>query len=133
MPRKALPLRRRRALRAIAEAVFSGPSGPPPPARLDWLLDDLDDFFSRSGGRARGVSRLMIRLVSLLAPLMVWRPWPFHRLSLDTRIRALARLEDSVLSAPILALKAMLCIVWYEHPDTAAAVGFHQTCLLEAP
>ncbi len=132
MARTALPPRRRRALRAIAEAVFSGPAGAPPPARLDWLLDDLDDLFTRSGARARGVSRLMIFAVSVLAPLMVWRPWPFHRLALATRIRALGRLEDSVLSAPILALKAMLCIVWYEHPDSAAAVGFHQTCL-EAP
>ena len=127
-PPQASPRPPRHRRGGLLRPVRSPAPGPPrlAPRRSRRLLLPL----RRPGP---GVSRLMIRLVSLLAPLMVWRPWPFHRLSLDTRIRALARLEDSVLSAPILALKAMLCIVWYEHPDTAAAVGFHQTCLLEAP
>lgn len=130
--RPALSPRRRRAVRAIAEAVFAGPDGPPPPARLDWLVADLDDFLARAGARARTVSRVMLLLASLLAPLFVLRPWPLRRLAVGTRIKALARLESSFLSAPILALKAMLCIVWYEHPDTQAAVGFDEACLVEA-
>jgi hypothetical protein len=114
---------------ALAEALFAAPEGPPPAERLRWLCDELHDFLARSGPKARFFFRLSLLAVSILAPLMVRRLAPLRALPLAERTRALARLEASAVALPFFAVKAILCILYYEHPEVARELGFGG-CLL---
>jgi hypothetical protein len=38
-------------------------------------------------------------------------------------------MERSALGLAVFGAKAILCIVYYEHPDAAGAVGFDASCL----
>lgn len=127
--RSLLGARALSAARAIAEAVFAAADGAPPRDRLDWLVSELEDFTARAGWRARFVLRLMIGVVSILAPLCIGRLTPARRLALPDRIRALATLERRF-GEPLLALKAVLCIIYYEHPDAAREAGFDAACFV---
>jgi hypothetical protein len=70
--------------------------------------------------------------VSLLAPLVILRFVSLARLPVPERARALGRLEDTF-GAPVLAVKAMLSVLYYEHPDAARFVGFDGDCMLDNP
>ena len=124
--------RTRRTLGAIAEALFGAPGAPPPASRIEWLVDDLEDFCRGAGARSRLMVRLLVLGIAVVGPFFARRPRLFRRLSLETRIRALDRMESSFASALVLGLKAMLCILYYEHPDAAHEVGFDGACLVEA-
>lgn len=116
--------------RTIAEALFMTDAGPPPPERLDWLALEVEDFLARAGARSRFVVGLALFAVGVLAPLLVLRFVSLARLTVRQRAHALGRLEDTF-GAPVLAVKAMLSVLWYEHPDVARAVGFDGECLKE--
>jgi hypothetical protein len=118
-----------RAASRIAEAVFARGGQPPPADRIAWLEREFEDFLARSGPRSRLVLSFMVRLVSLLAPLFVGRLATLGSLSVPERIRALTRLEERF-GGPLLAVKAMLCLLYYEHPDAAREVGFDGQCLV---
>lgn len=122
-----------RAARALAEAIFSTADGPPPGERLDWLVRELDDFLGHAGARARILLWLSVLAVSWLAPLLTFRLLPLRFLALPTRIAALERLERSRAAMPLLATKAVLSVLYYEHPDAAREVGFDGKCLKAAP
>jgi hypothetical protein len=111
------------SLRALAEALFCGPAGPPPAARLDWLCTDAMDVFARADAGIRLVLRLSLLGVSLLAPLYIGRLTLMRRLPLELRIRALGRLERSWFAGPLLILKALLSLIYYEHPDVQREIG----------
>jgi hypothetical protein len=120
------------ALRAttlvLAEALFTTDEGPPPEARLAWLVDDLDDFLARSGPRARFVFRLCVTVIGLLAPLFLGELAPLRALRPHDRLRALERMEQSPLALALFGAKTTLCILYYEHPDAAREVGFDGAC-----
>lgn len=116
------------AMRATAEAIFATEAGPPPPERLDWLCVEIEDFLARAGSNTRLVLRLALLAVSVLAPLLLLRFAPLRKLPLAERVRALARLEHGAFAPPLLALKALLCVLYYEHPDAAREVGFDGLC-----
>jgi hypothetical protein len=118
-----------RAASAIAEAVFARDGRPPAAERIAWLEREFEDFLARSGPRSRFVLSLMVRLVSLLAPLFIGRMATLGALSVPDRVRALTRLEKRF-GEPLLAVKAMLCLLYYEHPDAAAEVGVDGQCFL---
>jgi hypothetical protein len=112
-----------KALAAMAEAVFSREGRPPPADRMAWLRTDIEDFLARAGLRARLMLTFMTLLVTWLAPLFVGRLAPLGALPLELRIQALERLEARF-GEPLLAVKAMLSLIYYEHPDAAREVGF---------
>jgi choline dehydrogenase-like flavoprotein len=112
-----------RAAVAIAEALFARMGRPPAADRLAWIEREIEDFLARSGVRARFVLSLLVWLVSLLAPLFVHRFGMVSALALEDRVRALAVFERRF-GAPLLAVKAILCLIYYEHPDAAREVGF---------
>jgi hypothetical protein len=116
------------SLRAIAEALFATAHAPAAPERIDWLLLELEDFLARAGARTRLVLRLAVLAVSLLAPLGVLRFTPLRRLPLPDRIHALRRLENGPLAAPLFAVKALLSLLYYEHPEAAREIGFDGEC-----
>ena len=113
----------------IAEAVFARAGHPPPPERLAWLECELEDFLARSGPRSRWVLTIMVHLVSRLGPLFIGRCVGLGALPVPERIRALRRLEERF-GEPLLAVKALLCLLYYEHPDAAREVGFDGNCLV---
>ena len=113
-----------RALFPIAEALFTTTAGPPPAARLHWLCLEMRDFLSRAGGRARLLFRLALFLATWIAPLWILRLPPLGLLNREQRIDALNRLEASTLGPPLFALKAIVSLVYYEHPEAAAELGF---------
>jgi hypothetical protein len=116
-----------RAAGAIASAVFASDSGPPAPERLSYLEREFEDFLARSGHRARLMLSFMIWLVALTAPLLIGRLGPLGALAHQDRVRALDRLERRF-GEPLVAVKAILCLIYYEHPDAAREVGFDGKC-----
>jgi len=109
--------------------MFARDAGAPPPERLAWLCDDLNDFVSQAGPRSALVLSAAVRLATWVAPVMVGRRPPLSRLTVDERCNALARLEGSPAGLSILALKAMLCLLYYEHPEAQREVGLDNNCL----
>jgi hypothetical protein len=120
-------------LRAVAEALFATTAGPPSAERIDWLLLEIEDFLARAGPRTRFVLGLAVFAVNLLAPLLVLRFTSLRRLPLAQRVHALRNLENSPLAAPLFAVKALLSLIYYEHPEAAREVGFDGACLGNAP
>lgn len=113
-----------KAARAFCEALFSTADGPAPPDRITWLMGELDALFESAGWRSAGFYKLALIVSNLLAPLLIGRIGPLWRLSLADRVRALTRLEHSPLASVVLASKSMICIIYYEHPDSAKEIGF---------
>jgi hypothetical protein len=118
-----------RRARAVAQAIFLRADGPPPEERLDWLATELEDFLARADSQTRVVFRLALFVVGVLAPLSIGRFRSLSSLDPSERARALARLEDGF-GPPVLAVKALLCVLYYEHPDAASEVGFDGSCLV---
>jgi hypothetical protein len=116
-----------RAAGAIASAVFATEDGPPAPERLSYLEREFEDFLARSGPRARLMLSFMIWLVALAAPLLIGKKGPLGDLTQRDRIRALDRLERRF-GEPLVAVKAILCLIYYEHPDAAREIGFDGEC-----
>lgn len=123
-------------LRAFAESLFAQGDTPPPAARLDWAMTEMEDYLVRAGSRARLIFRASLFAVSFLAPFFVGSLASLHRLDVVRRVKALQLMEASFASAPILAVKAFLCVVWYEHPEVQHSVGyqgFGRSGLLPSP
>lgn len=112
------------ALRSFAEALFSTADGPPPAERLDWVTREMEDYLVRAGSRARLIFRLALFAVMWLAPLFVGALPTLRRLSVPKRVEALTKMEESFAAGAVLAVKAFLCVVWYEHPDVQRDVGY---------
>lgn len=123
----ALPRVSRRtvlSLRHFAEAVFSSHGAPPPSDRLEFTVAEYEQLLAYGGFRTRLLIGLCLRLIGLLASLFVGRLRSTWKLPLPDRVKALARMEaHPVLGSPVLAVKAALCIIYYEHPASAAEVG----------
>jgi hypothetical protein len=110
-------------MRALAEALFCAPEGPPPAARLDWLDAEVADVYCLADGGIRFLIRLSVLLVSVLTSLYVGRLTPMRRLPLELRMRGLGRLERGSFAGPLMILKALICLIYYEHPDVEREVG----------
>jgi len=119
--------------RAIAEAVFSPGDGPLDPERATWLQNDLDDFLAHAGTGARRIFRLCAFAITFVGPLFAGKFTPLYSLPVPERLRVLERVEKSVMAPALLAIKAMLCIVYFEHPDAVRDIGGPFGCKHEAP
>lgn len=118
-----------RAARAVAEALFSDEQGAPDPGRVDWVVDDFGRFFAAGPPRARSVMRLCLFALTWVAPFFAGRPGtPLASLSREERMHALDRMEASLFGPAALAPKAILCMLWLEHPDTQRETGTEPTC-----
>jgi hypothetical protein len=123
----ALSRRRRRQAIAVAQAVFAGSAGPPPAPRLERFADDLDEHLRRSGPWTRLVIGVALWALTWLAPLWRFRPLPFTALALETRVRVLNRVEQSLLQAAFFATKAVFCLIYFEQTEGAADLGVEPT------
>jgi len=122
----------RRHVRALAEAMFATDSGAPPPNRIEWVCADFEDFVEQAGPRSELIFDGALFVATWLAPPTIGRRPPLARLSLDERSRALETIEGTPAGLPILALKAILCTIYYEHRDARAEIGVDGECMGEA-
>ena len=133
-PSPGLSVGARGRTRDVAEALFSTDDGPPDPSRLDWVERDLADFFGHATGRAALTFRACLFCVTWLAPLVIFRLPPLGRLPVPTRVHALERFEQlPVAVLTVLAVKAIISLVYYEHPDAAREIGWDQACMGRQP
>jgi hypothetical protein len=115
-------------LRSFGEAFFVDPQTPDAGSgeRLDWLVADVDDFVSHATTQLRTLFRIAL-VVLEIAPLFVIGRWSrASRLPLAERAAYLGRLERSKvaqLAALVVLWKTLLTIVWFEHPESAPAIG----------
>ena len=110
-------------LQAIAEALFSRDGTPPPPERIAWLRAELDDFLGRGTTLVRLVFTFGSLIVSLVAPPLIGALPGLGRLPLDRRIDALEAMERRRIAIVLTGIRAILCLLYYEHPDAAAEAG----------
>lgn len=122
-----------RASRAVVAAMFSTSAGPPPAEQLDWTMAQLYDVHERVGGMGLAAYRLSLFAFTWLAPLMILRLPPFSRLSHAQQMRAMHRFESSLIAVALFALKAMLCMIYFEHPAAAAHMAFDGQGLRQHP
>lgn len=117
--------------RAFADTLFSTDQAPVPAARLDWLMDELRDFVHHAGPRTEVLLRGGLFVAEWAAPLTAKKLPPMSRLTRSDRQHALEALERTPAGLPILAVKAILCILYYEHPEVLAECGIVPagTCL----
>jgi hypothetical protein len=109
---------------AVAEALFTVPeTAPLEPARLRWLQHQLHLFQQDVGGLGMLIFRTALWAVCALSPWLILRPGSFVRLSLADRVRAMHALEKSPLAMTLFATKALLCMIWFEHPTSARSIG----------
>ncbi len=119
--------------RAIADALFSPGDAPLDPERGAWLQNDLDDFLAHAGTGARRIFRLCAFAITFLGPLLAGKLGPLYTLPVPERLRVLERIEKSVMAPALLAIKAMLCIVYFEHPEAQREIGGPFGCKHEDP
>ncbi len=124
-----LPAPLRVGTRAFAEALFFTDQGPPPAARIDWVIDELEDYLAHSGPRAQMVFAASITAVSTLAPPFSGKARLLPMLTPEERAHAIERFEQTPLGLAVLGAKAMLCLIWYEHPEVRADVDIDSVCL----
>lgn len=108
---------------AVAEALFSDGVNPPAPERMAFVRREFGDLMARAMPRGRLLFVAGLLVISVIAPVMVRRLPPFRRLPLTTRVAALEKMESSRLSPVLIAVRAMLCLVYFEHEDAAAEAG----------
>lgn len=112
-----------RDARPFAEALFSDSAGPPPVERMDWLMAELEDFVEQAGPRVLAIVAGGLALATWAAPAFAKKAPPLSRLSLVDRCKALDAMERSKMGLPLLGVKAILCILYYEHPDALRGAG----------
>ena len=71
----------------------------------------------------------MIWLVTFAAPLFIGKLGTLGALRHPDRLRALTALERRF-GEPLVAVKAILSLIYYEHPDAAREIGFDGECRL---
>lgn len=120
-----------RELRAFMESFFADDEGPPPRERLDWVLEDLGQMLAHAGVRARLLFRVSVLTMGFLVPtLLLGRLRRFSNLSDKDRLEALHRAETSPAGLAVFLVRAMTSLVYYEHPEGAASIGWDRRCLL---
>ena len=118
--------RHRPLVRALAEAMFAHPLGPTH-ERLDGFVDEFDSFISFASSTLRFGLLVMLGVVRF-APLVVLRRLStFEGLSLEDRVRVIERMAASRvigLALVLVAYKAIFSLLFFEHDEELAALGY---------
>jgi hypothetical protein len=118
--------RHRALVRALAEAMFACDHAHAA-ARLDAFVDDVDSFVSNASRMLRFGLLLMLEVIRFAPLWLLWRLATFETLACPDRIRVLERMESSRFLPLVLvfaAYKTILCLVYFEHRDELADVGY---------
>lgn len=129
--RPVLGRRARRTLRVVAAGLFADAQGPPPAHRLDWLVDDLDDFLRSTTPLVRLALRIWLTMCQLAPFLTRGRPRRLASLPAAERAACLERLEQGRFLDRILlfrAFKLIVAMIYFEHPEARALTGYDDRC-----
>lgn len=113
-----------RSAAAVTEVLFVRGGQPPEPERVRWTAARLRDFCDRVGGKAVFGFRLALFAVTWIAPLVSLKFPTLGRHDLATRAHIIERFERTPFGMSIFAVKAFLCMHYFEHPDVVADVRF---------
>lgn len=122
---------RLRILRAAIEAFVHDGESTPPPARLDRVTLDADDYLASTTGTSRIAVWFALTVLQLSPLLAIGRPRLFTGCTIPDRQRCLERLERSRFVAIALlaaAIKAVSAFIWFEHPRSLASTGYDGLC-----
>ncbi len=95
--------------------------------RLDALVDDVDSYVSHASRPLRVGLLVMLEVVRFTPLFLLWRFATFASLACADRAEILERMERSrfvPLTLVVAAYKAILCLLYFEHPEALAAVGY---------
>ena len=120
--------RTERAIRLFAETLFSDLDGPPPPDRIAWLAQDATALVSATTQRARFCFSSVCLPCCGPRRFCVSRTGAFTIAARRTGRSAGIDGEQSDGAALVLAIKAVLCVLWYEQPENHAAIGGDPFC-----
>ncbi len=112
------------AVIAVAEVLFQTHASQPDRAPLERLDAEVADMRSQISGLGMLVFALGLFAITWVAPLWSFKLPRFARHDAATRAHILERWERSPFGMSLFAVKAILCIVWFEHPDAAAHMNF---------
>lgn len=121
----------RAPVRALALALFDRGGGVPAD-RVEWALDDLASFLAHAGPRTSTLFSVAVALVEWAPAVISGRVSRMSRLSPVERDRYLERLDASRWAILLVLPKALLSLVYYEHPDALRETGYDGTCLVGA-
>ena len=113
-------------VRALAEAMFAH-DREPEASRLDGFVDEVDSYVSHASRTLRFGLLVMLQVIRFAPLLLLWRFATFESLACPDRVHVLERMERSrfvPLTLVLVAFKAILCLVYFEHPDELADVGY---------
>ncbi|MFT6397688.1 MAG: hypothetical protein ACJAYU_002443 [Bradymonadia bacterium] len=91
---------------------------------MGWLEARLAEMRREVGGRGMFVFGFGLWAVSWLAPLWSFRTPSLGRHDLPARRAIVEKWERSPFGLTIFAVKAILCILYFEHPGAAEELGF---------
>lgn len=120
----------RATTRVLIETLFATDEGSPPNGRVEWVLAEAEDLIRHSGPKLRLIFGLLLFFLNRIGPLLSLRFPSLGRLPLGERIELLTKMEHGIAAGPLLAVRALLAIVYYEHPDAANLIGFTGECLV---
>ena len=96
-------------------------------SRLDAHVEQVDGFISNASKQLRLGLRLALFIVRIAPVLLFFRMRMLESLSVDERVTVLARLERSrfaEMSLAFIGWRAVMTMVFYEHPAELEALGY---------
>jgi hypothetical protein len=116
-------------VRALALALFDRGRGVPE-ERLAWAAEDLRSFLDHAGPRTSFAYWATLYLVEWMPLLVIGRFARMSRLSTEQRIHYLEAFERSRFAILLVLPKALLALVYYEHPESLRETGYDGGCLM---
>lgn len=110
-------------IRSLARALFDRGSGIPAD-RLEWMIQDLGDFMAGAGPKTRTAFLLNILVLDLLAPVLRRKLGRLRSLPPEDTVALLEQLDESNLAILLPLPKAMLALIYYEHPEAIRETGY---------
>lgn len=106
--------------------MFSGEDRELQEPELARHLDEVDAFLCAASWPTRVGLRIALWFLNVAPILLFVACAPLGRLTIATRVRVLARLEQSVGALPIafVGWRSILTLVFYENAEELAAIGY---------
>lgn len=116
-------------LLALGQDLYDRGGGVPRD-RLAWAVAEADDFLAHAGPRTTLFFALAMLAVEWGPVLMSAGLGRMSRLTPERRRAYLERLDRSNLAILLALPKALLSLVYYEHPEALAETGYDGACLV---
>lgn len=119
----------RAPLAALALGLFDRGQGVPE-TRIDWMIEEVESFLEHAGSRTAWIFLFALAVLELFPLLLLGEFARMSRLSPLRRAEYLERFDRSRLAIVLALPKALLAIVYYEHPDAVRETGYDGGCMI---